>query len=66
MDNAKRRITVLHIIDYDANGKKVIYLVKCLFLIDHLFVYGKEMLGSAVDLRLDTGLVDVGTHLLNQ
>ena len=59
MDDTERRITVFDRINDDTHGKQIIDLVKRLILVDHLFVNAEKVLCPSVDLRLDSGCLDV-------
>ena len=56
MYDTKHCVAVRYGIHQNPDGKKVIYLVNRLVLIDHLLIYTKEMLCPAVYLSLDTGI----------
>ena len=52
MHDAEGRVAVLNVFNYYPYGKEVVYLIQRLFLVDHLFVDGEEMLCPAVHLGL--------------
>ena len=57
MDNTKCGIAVLNCIYNDTNCKKIVYLVKCLILVDHFLIYAEEMLYSSVYFTRNTRIV---------
>ena len=62
VDDAERRIAVLHRRDDDANREKVIDLIQGFVLIDHLLVDAEDVLDSAVDLPFDAGCREMLPH----
>ena len=50
MDYTQCRITVLYVIHYNPDSKKVINLIQSLVLRNHLFIYAKKMLYTTVNL----------------
>ena len=65
MNKAQHRITVLHRIHDNTDGKQIIDLVYGFVLIDHLLVNGEEMLDSSLDIGPDAGLFDMLPHFLH-
>ena len=59
MDDTKCRITILDRLNDNTDGKKIIDLIDRLVLVDHLAVNAKEMLGTSLDVSLDTGPLHV-------
>ena len=65
VNHAQNRITVPHRLHDNTNGKEVINLVNGLILIHHLFVNGKEMLNSTLNVRFNAAFFDVFPHFLH-
>ena len=63
MNHTKSRITIYQGIYYNPNCKKIIYLLKIFILINHFFVYGKEVLYSSAYLCLYTCFFKVFLHM---
>jgi len=57
VDHAQRSITVFYRIDDDAHRKQIVYLIQCLVLVYHLFIYAEKMLHTSVNFCLDVGIL---------
>ena len=65
MNDPKCRITVLHRIHNDTDGKQIIDLIQGFPLVSHFFVNGKKVLDSPSDFSSNAGSGDVNAHLLD-
>ena len=65
MDNSEHGVAVRHRIHDDPDGDQVINLVKGLMLKDHLPVDRIEMLGPAVDVKMNMLLVQLRAQLID-
>ena len=66
MDHSESRITVLDIIYNDPDCEEIIDLVKCLVLVDHLFVDGEKVLRTSLYSRRNPGLLHMPLDLFDE
>ena len=66
MDDPQCRITVFHRLNDNTNGKEIVDLIDGLMLIDHLAINAEEMLGTSLNVRLDSCVDNVLAHFLYQ
>ena len=65
VNHAKGRITVLHRVHNDADGKQIIDLVDGLVLVLHLLIDAEKVLDPPVDLSFDPCIFDMLAHLVH-
>ena len=65
MDDTKRCITVLHRIHNNPHGEEIVDLIQGFILLHHLFVDAEEMLHAPIYLALDSGIVHMALHLID-
>ena len=66
MDDPKCRITVFYGVHNDTHGKQVIDLVNGLVLVDHFLINTEKVLCPPIDLRRNSGFVDMFFYLFHK
>ena len=59
MNDAQRRITVLHTVHNDADCKNIVNLIQRFMLVDHFLINTEEVLDPSADLALNVRVFHV-------